>query len=52
MVALLVERVVIGTDGLNVRLRMEGLNGLAREMLAGCFGEGAVFELWLRHPAR
>ena len=34
IVALLVERVDIGTDGLNVRLRMDGLGGLAREMLA------------------
>ena len=30
--ALLVERVEIGTEGLNVRLRMDGLAGLAREM--------------------
>ncbi|WP_324754065.1 recombinase family protein [Roseovarius sp. Pro17] len=29
---LLVERIDIGTDGLNVRLRMDGLTGLAREM--------------------
>ncbi len=35
IVALLVERVDIGTDGLNVRLRFNGLSGLAREMLAG-----------------
>ncbi len=35
IVALLVERVEIGTDGLNVRLRVDGLNDLAREMLAG-----------------
>ncbi len=33
--ALLVERVDIGTDGLNVRLRVDGLGSLAREMLAG-----------------
>jgi len=33
--ALLVERVDIGADGLNVRLRVDGLGGLAREMLAG-----------------
>ncbi|WP_193140978.1 recombinase family protein [Meridianimarinicoccus sp. MJW13] len=33
--SLLVERVDIGTDGLNVRLRVDGLSGLAREMLAG-----------------
>jgi len=32
IVALLVERVDIGTDGLNVRLRMDGLAALAREM--------------------
>lgn len=30
--ALLVERVEIGTEGLNVRLRMDGLAGLAREI--------------------
>ncbi len=30
--ALLIERIDIGTDGLNVRLRMNGLTGLAREM--------------------
>lgn len=35
IVALLVERVDIGTDGLNVRLRIDGLSGLSREMLAG-----------------
>ena len=35
IVALLVERVDIGTAGLNVRLRVDGLTGLAREMLAG-----------------
>ena len=39
--ALLVERVEIGVDGLNVRLRVEGLSGLAREMLAGGIGEAA-----------
>ena len=33
--ALLVERVDIGTDGLNVRLRVDGLGSLAREFLAG-----------------
>lgn len=32
--ALLVERIDIGTDGLNVRLRTDGLTGLAREMMA------------------
>ncbi|GAB5438059.1 recombinase family protein [Falsiruegeria mediterranea] len=31
---LLVERIDIGTDGLNIRLRMDGLSGLAREMMA------------------
>ncbi|PWJ20799.1 hypothetical protein SAMN05421539_10244 [Jannaschia seohaensis] len=35
IVALLVKRVDISTDGLNVRLRVDGLSGLAREMLAG-----------------
>ena len=35
IVALLVERVDIGTEGLDVRLRVDGLSGLAREMLAG-----------------
>ena len=34
IVTLLVERVDIGTDGLNVRLRMDGLAGLAREVRA------------------
>jgi site-specific DNA recombinase len=32
--ALLVERIDIGVDGLNVRLRVDGLTGLAREMMA------------------
>ena len=32
--ALLIERIDIGTDGMNVRLRMDGLTGLAREMMA------------------
>jgi hypothetical protein len=41
IVALLVERVDIGTDGLNVRLRMDGLGGLAREMLSGSIGAAA-----------
>jgi site-specific DNA recombinase len=35
IVALLVERIDIDTEGLNVRLRVDGLSGLAREMLAG-----------------
>ncbi|MEO1610643.1 MAG: recombinase family protein, partial [Pseudomonadota bacterium] len=34
IVALLVERVDIGTDGLNVRLRVDGMTDLAREMMA------------------
>ena len=40
IVALLVERVEIGIEGLNVRLRMDGLAGLAREM-ATDVGEAA-----------
>jgi hypothetical protein len=39
--ALLVARVDIGTDGLNVRLRVDGFSGLAREMLDGGIGEAA-----------
>ena len=35
IVALIVERVDISADGLDVRLRVDGLNGLAREMAAG-----------------
>ena len=35
ILALLVERVDIDTDTLNVRLRVDGLDGLAREMMAG-----------------
>ena len=35
IVALLVERIDIGTDGLNVQLRVDGLVGLAREMAVG-----------------
>jgi hypothetical protein len=31
----------IGTDGLNVRLRMDGLGSLAREMRAGDMGAAA-----------
>ncbi len=34
IVVLLVQCNDIGTDGLNVRLRVDGLSGLAREMLA------------------
>lgn len=41
IVEVLVERVEIGMDGLNVRLRVDGLSGLAREMLAGGIGEAA-----------
>ncbi|RLP22759.1 recombinase family protein [Mesorhizobium sp. YM1C-6-2] len=41
IVALLVERVDVGTDGLNVRLRVDGLGGLAREMLAGNLEQAA-----------
>lgn len=33
--ALLIERVDVGNKGLNVRLRIDGLSGLAHEMLAG-----------------
>ena len=41
IVALLIERVDIGTDGLNVRLRVDGLGSLAREMRAGDMGAAA-----------
>lgn len=41
ILALLVERVDIGTDGLNVRLRVDGLHGLAHEMLTDKIGEAA-----------
>ena len=34
VMGLLIERVDIGTDGLYVRLRVDGLGGLAREMIA------------------
>jgi hypothetical protein len=40
-VALLVERVDIGTDNLNLRLRVDGLGCLAREMRAGDVGAAA-----------
>jgi site-specific DNA recombinase len=40
-VALLVERVDIGMDGLNVRLRVDGLIGLVREMTDGEMGQAA-----------
>ena len=39
--ALLIERVDIGVDGLSVRLRVDGLASLAREMLAGDMGAAA-----------
>ena len=35
IVALLVERVDSGTECLNVRLRVDGLSGLMREIVAG-----------------
>lgn len=43
IVALLVERIEIGTDGLSVRLRVDGLTSLAREieMLSCSIGEAA-----------
>ncbi|MAY86375.1 MAG: resolvase, partial [Pseudooceanicola sp.] len=41
IVALLIERVDIETEGLNVRLRVDGLSGLAREMLTGDVGAAA-----------
>ena len=41
IVGLLVERVDVGTDGLKVRLRVDGLSALAREMLSGSIGEAA-----------
>jgi hypothetical protein len=41
IVALLVERVEIGTDGLNIRLRVDGLSSLAQEMLSGSIGAAA-----------
>ncbi|WP_209426929.1 recombinase family protein [Pararhodobacter sp. SW119] len=41
IVALLVERVDIGTEGLNVRLRVDGLSGLIREMTDGEMGRAA-----------
>ncbi|MCQ0972228.1 recombinase family protein [Paracoccus sp. TK19116] len=41
IVTLLVERVDMRTDGLNVRLRVDGLSGLAREMLSGGIGAAA-----------
>jgi site-specific DNA recombinase len=41
IVVLLVERVDIGTEGLNVWLHVDGLSGLARKMLAGDMGAAA-----------
>jgi site-specific DNA recombinase len=41
IVALLVERVDIGAEGLKVRLRVDGLSGLVREMTAGDMGAAA-----------
>ena len=41
IVALLVERVDIGAEGLNVRLRVNGLSGLVREMVGGEMGRAA-----------
>jgi len=41
IVALLVDRIDIGTEGLDIRLRVDGLHGLAREMLAGDMGAAA-----------
>ena len=41
IVALLVERVDIGTDGMNVTLRLDGLGGLAREMTIGAMEKAA-----------
>ena len=41
IVGLLVERVDIGKDELNVRLRVDRLGGLARELLAEGHGEAS-----------
>jgi site-specific DNA recombinase len=41
IVALLVERVDIGIEGLKMRLRVDGLAGVTREMLAGQVGAAA-----------
>lgn len=41
IVALLLERVDIGRDGIDVHLRIDGLNGLAREILAGRLEQAA-----------
>lgn len=39
--ALLVERVEVDIEGLNVRLRIDGLSGLAQEMMAGAMEHAA-----------
>ncbi len=41
IVALLVERIDIGTEGLDIRLRVDGLTSLARELMAGDMGAAA-----------
>ncbi|MFN7176241.1 MAG: zinc ribbon domain-containing protein, partial [Thermaurantiacus sp.] len=41
IVSLLVERIDLAPDGFDLRLRIDGLAGLAREMLAGAVGEAA-----------
>ncbi|WP_248304682.1 zinc ribbon domain-containing protein [Breoghania sp. L-A4] len=41
IVALLIERVDIGAEGLDIRLRVDGLHGLARELPAGDMGAAA-----------
>jgi DNA invertase Pin-like site-specific DNA recombinase len=41
IVALLIERIDIGTDGLNVRLRVDGLLGLALELSGKALGNAA-----------
>jgi site-specific DNA recombinase len=38
---LLIERIDIGLDALNIRLRVDGLNGLTREMLPNEMGDAA-----------
>jgi hypothetical protein len=50
-VALLAQHVDIGTDGLNVRLRVDGLGGLACAMLAGNMG-AAARQARHRYPRR
>ena len=41
IVALLIERVEIGVAGLNIRMRVDGLSGLARDMQAGSLERAA-----------